>query len=402
SGFENDPIPELIELIATELNSSILAGRVPEGLKDLNLVQFYLALYDVVIPGMSESYFLNSMIGEAFQQAIPPEISSLSIEEILTMLIQPYGLNATSLFEQLFLLLSSFIPSELESEPMSVFIDTLNYQIDAILPAGYNELSMEELINFGTDIFVGDYLPQELHDLTVAEIISLGFDQLLFYYDNLILPQWNQIELMLQASSLVNYEIGLKLTIDNIGTSEPLFPDGPQGVDLDTTLYYTLDFENWVNISMLTMMLDTTGTDMVDSTTISMGMVSIFGPLNSLFNFITGETIIFDPSSYSNIDVAIMDQLMYSGGLIVARNIDWSDIETEITIETLTDPNCIDASIAWNSKGVLRSVSIDGSGDEAVTISLIEKKEIPGYGIPIIFGLMTLSLLGVIYHIKRK
>ncbi|MFX1363972.1 MAG: hypothetical protein ACFFCE_13660 [Promethearchaeota archaeon] len=411
SGFENDPITELIELIATELNTSILYGLVPEGLGDLTLSQFYLSLYDMYIPGMAESYFLNSMISESFQMIVPPEILGLSIEEIINMLLQPYGVvNASTLFEELFLFLNSSIPSEYQSEPMSVIIDMLKDMIDDSLDEEYRSLSLEELINTSSNMYVDLLLPPELQDYTLVEIISLGLDQLLFYYDNYVLLGWTQFKSQfLQPSGLLNYEIGIKLTIDNIGTSEPLFPDGPLGVDLDVSLYYSLDFENWVNASILTTMLDMmnpytweeTEEEMYETSQMSLLLISMF-PLNSLLGFLTGETIIFDPSSYSNIDAALLDQIMYSGGLIIARNFDMSEIQTEITIETLSDPNCVEASIAWNSKGVLSSASIDGSGDEALTINLIKSKEIPGYGIPIILGLMTLTIIGVIYHIKRK
>ncbi|MBA7712428.1 hypothetical protein ES703_121402 [subsurface metagenome] len=309
------------------------------------------------------------------------------------------GLNATFLFEQFFLGLNSTLPPGMESEPMSVVIDYLNFVINSTLinstlPDGYDSLPVATLLDIATDQFVYYGMPAELHGLTLVEIISLGIDNLIFLYDSQVLPLWGQTKLMLQASGLLNYEIGIKMTVDNIGIVESVFPGGPQGVNLDVTLYYSLDFENWVDLSLLFTGL-ATAQPMIE-------VIGIFGII-PLINFFAGETMVFDPSSYSDVDVAIMDQLMYSGGLIVANSYDWASIQTNFTVETALNPHCIEASIAWNSNGLLSTATIEASGDEVATIKLLGgKDEIPGYGIPIVFGLTTLTIIGVIIYIKRK
>ncbi len=394
TGWEDNPIPELIELMINELNSSVLFGLIPEGWEDLTLEQFYISLLEIVVPGIHESFMLNRMLSEAWQLTIPPEFSGLSIEALLNTIFEPMGLNATFIFEQVFLGLNSTLPHGMESENMSVVIDYLNTQINSTLPDGYDSLPVEELLTEFIDEFVYSVIPAELHGLTLVEIISLGIGNLIFLYDNQVLPGWGQTMLMLQSSGLLNYEIGIKMTVDNIGIVESVFPGGPQGVNLDVTLYYSLDFENWVDISLLF-----TGLATAQTMTEVIGIFSLI----PLLDFFSGETMVFDPSSYSDVDVAIMDQLMYSGGLIVANSYDWASIQTDFTVETALNPNCIEASIAWNSKGLLSTATIEASGDEVATIKLLGgRDEIPGYGIPIVFGLTTLTIIGVIIYIKRK
>ena len=201
--------------------------------------------------------------------------------------------------------------------------------------------------------------------------------------------------LIIQASGMLSYEIGIKMTIDNIGIIESVFPGGPEGVNLDVTLYYSLDFENWVDLSLLLAGLDTT----------FMTMPFGFMAAVTLIDFFSGKTMIFDPSSYSNVNIALMDQLMYSGGLIVANNYNWASIQTEITIDTINDPNCIAASIAWNGNGILTSATIKASGAAVASITLLGEEttpEIPGYEIPIILGISSVALIAIIYHLKRK
>jgi len=394
TGWEDNPIPELIELMINELNSSVLFGLIPEGWEDLTLEQFYISLLEIVVPGIHESFMLNRMLSEAWQLTIPSEFSGLSIEALLNTIFEPMGLNATFIFEQVFLGLNSTLPPGMESEPMSVVIDYLNSVINSTLPPGFDSLPVEDILDDFIDEFVYYFIPAELHGLTLVEIISLGIDNLIYLYDNQVLPLWGQIMSTLQASGLLSYEIGIKMTVDNIGIVESVFPGGPQGVNLDVTLYFSLDFENWEDLSLLF-----TGLATAQTMTEVIGIFSLI----PLLDFFSGETMVFDPSSYSDVDVAIMDQLMYSGGLIVANSYDWASIQTDFTVETALNPNCIEASIAWNSKGLLSTATIEASGDEVATIKLLGgRDEIPGYGIPIVFGLTTLTIIGVIIYIKRK
>lgn len=395
--FEDNPIPELYEMMINELNSFALFGLIPEGWEDLTLEQFYLSLFEIVVPGIPESFALNMMIREAMEGYLPPGLADLSVRELLNALYEPMGLNATYIFEQLFFDLNSSLPSGMESAPMTVVIDYLNFVINSTLSPGFDSLPVEELLDIATDQLVMMLaLPVELQGLTLVEIISLGFDQYILLYDSQVLPGWVQIKSMLQAAGLSSYEIGIKMTVDNIGIVESVFLGGPQGVNLNVTLYYSLDFENWVDLSLLF-------TGLVTAQMIEVEVIGIFGII-PLLDFFTGDTIVFDPSSYSNDDIAIMDQLMYSGGLIVANNYEWASIQTDFTIETVMDPHCIDASLAWNSKGLLSATTIEASGDEVATITLIggDEGEIPGYGIPIVFGLTTFTIIGVIIYMKRK
>lgn len=410
-GWEGNPIPGLLEIMVNELNSSVLFGFIPEGWENLTIEEIILISLEMNVPDVLESFMLNRMLSDALQVMFPPEFINLSMEEILTMQFDPLGLNATFLFEQFFLGINSTFPSGMESENVSVIIDFINTLLNSTLPEGYDSLSVATLLDIGIDEYLYLSIPPYLHNLTLKEIISVGLNQSILGYD-VIITEWEQILSTLQGSGLSGYEFGLNMTIDHIGTIESVFPGGPQGVNLNVSLYFSLDFEYWVDLSLMF-----TG---VDPLYFFMPFSLVVGPLIDL---LSGETMVFDPSSYSNIDTAIVDQIMYSGGLIVANNYDWASTQTDFTIETALDPNCIEASIAWNNNGILRSATINASGVEVASFTLIEEiippdlpdppdpldppdpvmpPEIPGYEVTILIGISSATLIAIIYHMKRK
>ena len=84
--FEDNPYPELIELMINEFNSSFLFGLIPEGWEDMSIEQFFLSIFEIVVPGIPESFMLNTMLSEAWPLIIPPGFSGLSMEELLNAL----------------------------------------------------------------------------------------------------------------------------------------------------------------------------------------------------------------------------------------------------------------------------------------------------------------------------
>jgi len=394
-GWGDNPFPGLIEMMVNELDSPFLFGLIPEGWEDQTLIELCLSLLEIVIPGIDESFMLNTWISEVWGDLIPPEFNGLTVMELLNKVFEPLSMNGTYLFESMFLGLNGTLPYGMESDSMSVVIDYYANLLNIILPVGYDSYTSAELIDIGTDFLVYYSIPSEFHELTLVEIISLGMDEAILAYDQ-YLVQWDQILLMLQGSGMSSYEIGIKMTIDNIGIIESVFPGGPEGVNLDVTLYYSFDMGNWTNLSLLMTDLDTTYMDLV---------FAIIATVPSL-DFVSGKTMIFDPSTYSNTDIALMDQLIYTGGLIVANNYNWATIQTAITIKTINDPNCVAASISWNGNGILTSATITASGVSVASITLLGQEdtspEIPGYEIPIILSISSIALVAIIYRLKRK
>jgi len=290
----------------------------------------------------------------------------------------------------LFFGLNQTMPGGMESESMATVLDFLNFAINSTLPLGYDSLSMTELLQFAIDELVIMTIPPEFWGLTIQEIVGLSITEALYYYDNMILPNWEQTYLYLQGSGLLNYEVGLRAVINNMGNEIESYPGGPRGVPIDMDIFYSLDFENWIDLATM------------------LGTSSSFSPLMlfSLLGFNLAYTpLIMDPSTYSSVQTALADQFMLTGPLIVANNYDWETIQTEMIIATILNPDCIGMSVEWNSKGVLQSADVQADGEAAVIISLIGdggEEEIPGYGFPIILGFTGLTIIAIILYGKRK
>ena len=124
-----------------------------------------------------------------------------------------------------------------------------------------------------------------------------------------------------------------------------------------------------------------------------------------LFNFTAYySSYIVDPSSYSDPTRALAEQGLLTGGLIVANNYDWQTVNTSFTFPVGINPNGFEGSAEWNSDGVLSHLSLDANGVNAITISFFEgiNEEIPGYEVGIILILAPITILSLIYYMKKK
>lgn len=400
--WEDNPLPELFQMVINELNSTIFYGLIPAGWEDLTLEELLETLMKKYAPAIWESVVLQSMlenfitIDTLMSLGLPPELLILTLSEFIDEFIATFPpeittLNATELFDMLFFGLNQTMPGGMESESMATVLDFLNFAINSTLPLGYDSLSMTELLQFAIDELVIMTIPPEFYNLTIQEIVALGITEALYMFDNQIIPYWDMLYLNLQGLGLLSYEVGLRTVIDHIGSEIQAYPDGPMGVPIDIDILYSLDFENWTDIST---MLDPGFS---------------YSPL-MLFSFIglnfDPNPLIMDPTTYSNVQTALIDQLLLAGPLIVANNYDWETIETETTIATTGNPDCIEMSVEWNSKGILKSAIIKADGDAAAIMTLIgaegDAEEIPGFEIPIILGFTGLTIIAIILYGKRK
>ncbi len=399
--WEDNPLPELFEMVINELNSTLFYGLIPVGWEDLTLEELLETLMIKYAPAIWESVVLQSMlenfltIENLMSLGLPPEMLVLTLSEFIDEFIATIPpeittLNATELFDMLFFGLNQTMPGGMESETMATVLDFLNFVINSTLPLGYDSLSMTELLQFAIDELVIMTIPPEFWGLTIQEIVGLSITEALYYYDNMILPNWEQTYLYLQGSGILSYEVGLRAVINNMGNEIESYPGGPRGVPIDMDIFYSLDFENWIDLATM------------------LGTSSSFSPLMlfSLLGFNLAYTpLIMDPSTYSSVQTALADQFMLTGPLIVANNYDWETIQTDMIIATILNPDCIGMSVEWNSKGVLQSADVQADGEAAVIISLIGdggEEEIPGYGFPIILGFTGLTIIAIILYGKRK
>lgn len=403
-GWETNPLPELFEMLINELNSTIFYGLIPAGWEELTLEELAENLLGVYAPGMWESIVLQMMLDNLMLIGLTPEmvdyISTYTLSDLLNELVASFPpeittLNATELFDMIFFGLNQTIPGGMESESMSNVIYFLNLQINSTLPLGYDSLSVAELLQFAIDEIVNMTIPLEFQGKTIQEIVDLSLTEVLNTFDNDIMPAWDAFYTEMDGLDLLSYEVGLRAVIDHVGSEIQPYTGGPVGVPIEMDLLYSLDFENWIEISELL----PPGYSLSPFTPLV--IFSLMG-----FTLDTVDPLIVDPSSYSDPQIALIDQLILSGPLIVANNYDWETIETETTIATTGNPDSIEISVAWNAKGVLQKAFIKADGDIAAIFTLSGEggvsEIIPGYGIPIIVGFIGLTIIAIILYGKRR
>ena len=403
TSWETNPLPELFEMLINELNSTIFYGLIPTGWEELTLEELLENLLGVYAPGIWESILFQMILDNFMLIGLTPEmvdyISTHTLSDLLNELVATFPpeitiLNATELFDMIFFGLNQTMPGGIESENMSAVIDFLNLAINSTLPLGYDSLSVAELLQFAINELVNMTIPLEFHGKTIQEIVDMYLTEALYTFDTQIMPLWDEFYMDMEGLDLLSYEVGLRAVIDHVGSEIQPYTGGPMGVPIDMELLYSLDFENWIDISEL----------------ISPGYsLSPFTPLKLFsligFNFDV-DPLIMDPSSYSDPQIALIDQFVLSGPFIIANNYDWETIETEITIATTGNPDSIEISLAWNVNGVLQKVYIKADGDIAAIITLSGEagvsEIVPGYGIPIIVGFTGLTIIAIILYGKRK
>ncbi|MFX1374581.1 MAG: hypothetical protein ACFFA0_02105 [Promethearchaeota archaeon] len=395
AGWEDDPLPELFAMLINELNSTIFYGLIPEEWEDFTLGELFDNVLMTYIPEVGESFVVHMMADSLFSMGLPPGFADLSLSELLDELIATLppeisGLNATVLFEQLFLSLNVTMPGGLESVNMSVAIDFLNMMINSTLPPGFDIANMTEILEFGINELVNVSIPMELQGLTIIEILDLSITEMLNMFDTEILPGWTETYTMLQAYGLLSYQVGLKVVINDIGSEIESYPGGPSGVPIDMDVFISLDFVNWMNLSAMIF----GDLDVIE--------VLAFFPIPLVGSPLITPLLV-DPSSYSIVDTALADQFMFTGALIVANNYDWSTIQTDMTIATAGNPDCIEMSVNWNSNGLLQSATVHSDGRVVVSLKLTGvEEEIPGFEIPVIFGVACFTIIAIIFYRRRK
>lgn len=415
SGWEECPVPELIKLAVNEFNSSILFGLVPTGWEDFTLKEVFEHMIQETVPELRESFITYMMINQMIEMMLmdfPSEVVDYSIDDLLPMVLPSNvtDLNLTSLRESIWYFVNSTMPLGWELYNISTLID---YQVAAIndtLPPGYDDVNASTLLKWSIDEMMknatSEVPPQPIPDgwenMTIQELFSTIIGEIEYQWTTIVLPQWESIK---QTSEFADYfpdKIGLRLTVDQIGSEVEAYVGGPKASPIEMTPYISLDMENWMTLE-----------DLISNLT---GSVSIaepeayninetyesYNPFDFLLNF-SFTPYIVDPSTYSEGQLALLDQVAFTGGFIIATNYDWENITTDTTIETQGNPDAFEFSAEWNEYGLLKQASLKADGKTAVFIKLFEEiAEIPGYEMTIFIIVIPVAIVGLIYYIRKK
>jgi len=386
-GWENETLSDLIQ--------EILLIVVPEGFSFNfyveNIVDYLLPLF---IPETILQYSIEDLI--AF---IPSEILNLNFSGIINQILSIFSLEHFLLYsiDDLFADLPpeilqytiddlfALFPPEILNLNISAATDNLTLFLDTIMPAGWDSLSLSSLIGVSTDMvigmlnpvlatmnisaiidllinnfvepmlsaYIGPLLPLGWESLTILELIQYYMNNLLIFWDSMVVPQWNSLRTLIETVGFFSNEIGLKARVENIENEVSLSPGGPKGVPINLTLLISLDMVDWIPISTI---VDSFGIDL---------------------SFFTTLPMLVDPSTYANDLIAFIDQMPFTGGLIIAKNYGLTSLSQNIAIPVAGDPNGIVISVEWNNKGLLKSATIEASGKTAFSLELEIEPEPP-------------------------
>ncbi len=395
-GWEDNPFQDLYAMLMNEINSTINYGLIPANWEELSMIDFYKAMV-ASVPLIGESFAVHMMLESMVPSFLPIEIQSITMGELFDNVTALFGMpimNATTLFNELFLGLNQTMPGGMESELMADVLDFFGEMANSTMPSGYGALNASELLKYGSEALVNmTGMPQSLQILTLTGWLDYGFTEALTLLDTMIIPEWDTMYLTFQAMGMLSYEAGLRVKVISIGTEVAAFPGGPMGVPIGMNLSFSLDFETWESMSSIT------GLSLSTITTLpSDGFF-----MNSFFPVLTLPTYIVDPSTYSIAPLALLDQFILSGTLIVANNYDWNAVQTDLTFATTQNPTAIVLSVEWNANGILERADIKAGGLVVAEITLIGAEgEIPGYEIPLILGFAGFTVIAIILYGKKK
>ncbi|MHA2268141.1 MAG: hypothetical protein ACXAB8_10120 [Promethearchaeota archaeon] len=394
--FDN-PLPELFKLAINELNSTILFGLIPAGWEAMTIGDLIETIMKANTPPLAESMVVNMMIDTLLSLGIPTDMIDDTISDLIDQLMAMVpAINATDLFDSILFGMNTTMPG-IESETMANVLDEFGDIANSTMPAGYGALNASTLLEtvIENDL-IGIIYPPEFAGMTYIELLNMSYTQAIDALNTVIIPEWINMYAGLQGMGMTSYEVGLRVKINTIGTEIEAYPGGPRGVPISMNYSVSMDMVEWMDISTLTGIPGGFGV-----TTIPF---MFFGTMNGAWSTpFSVSPYIVDPSTYSIVQTALADQMIFTNALVVANNYDWASINPEMVIPTTGNADAIVMSAAWNTKGVLSSASVKTDGLVVASITLVGAEgEIPGYETLIIVGVASISLIAIIYTMKRK
>lgn len=414
-GWEDQPIPYLIELALNEFNSSILFGLLPEGWETMTLESFFITIIEESFPEATESFLtylmMEQLLGELFMK-LPPGADSEYISDLIPYILPPEALdmNMTYLLGGLWNALNSSAGEGWDSANITSIID---HQTDWIntnltsMDSGLDGANVTSIIKWGINELIHNAtlsppppLPLGWENMTIPEFINSIIEQGKTQFTANVLSGWdNMMDTLDTLGATIPTTYGIKIAVDHIGTEVESPLGGQKGTPIDMTLFISIDMETWTSFEELIANITETTSDL--STAEEEGNDILSMPLDFLLNFSLSGYIV-DPSTYSDPKIALLDQAALTQGLILASNYNWTLIETSSTIAVDGNADAFEVSAEWGENGVLSQAYLNSDGVTALTINLVEGEEIPGYEITTLIIIIPLTVVGIIYYIRKR
>ncbi len=409
-GWEDQPIPFMLNLALSELNDTLLMGILPSGWYDMTLQEFFETLLIESFPSATESFLTYLMMDQLLSTAymmLPPGADTYTIGEFLPLMIpsEIWNANLSYMLDGLWYMINSTSPSGWDSLPISNYIDTLadylNYSLTSIDPSLEGATALE-ILEWGIDMglyYMNQSMPTGMFPtdwmtMTIQELLNYELEQAKTLWTTMVLPEWESLMSTVETMGGFPSTIGVKIAIDQINPEIESTLGGQRATPIDMTLFISVDMETWTSLDDLFSGSGSLSLSDSNSTTTII--------MQTLLNFTTNGYIV-DPSTYSDQKIALLDQVVFTQGLIVANNYNWETITTEATIATTGHPEAIEVSANWNTIGLLNQASLSSDGVVAVSINLVTAGgEIPGYEIATLLVVFPLTVIGIIYYIRKR
>ena len=413
-GWEDHPIQHLIPLAINEFNNTILFGLIPDVWEQLTLDIFFESIITEAFPLATESFLTYLMMDQLLSTLYMefPGSEGQVIKDLFPFMMPPvvFNTNLSTILDGLWYGINNTSPPGWESDSI---IELLDYQADwmndnlTLMDPMLDGANMSAILKWGIDMMMyyanysmpPDMFPPNWVNMTIQELAIFLVEQGKTQFTTSVLPQWDAMyETIDTLGATIPTTLGIKVAIDNIGAEATSTLGGQRATEIEMTLFISIDMQTWMDFE-----------ELIGNLTSTLSLADpppeeefYIVPLAFLLN-LTMEGYIVDPSSYSDPKIALLDQAVFTQCLIVATNYDWSTITTEATISAGGITDAFELSASWNSLGLLSKASLSSEGVTAISISLVTDDEIiPGYEITTLMIVMPLTVIGIIYYIRKR
>jgi len=414
-GWEDQPIPFMLEFTLNELNDTLLMGILPSGWNDMTLQEFFETIIIESFPVATESFLTYILMDQLLSTAymtLPAGADAYTIDEFFPLIIpsEIWNANLSYMLDGLWYMIDNKSSPGWDSEPISSFIDILadflNYNLTSIDPI-LEGATASEILEWGIDM--GLYymnqsmmptgmFPTDWMNMTIQELLNYELEQAKTLWTTFVLPEWDAWKETVGKMGGLPTTIGIKVAIDQINPEIQSTLGGQRATPIDMMISISLDMETWIALNDFVSGFSTLS--LSDPFYTETSTVTII--LQTILNF-TAQGYIVDPSTYSNQKMALYDQFVFTQGLIVANNYNWETITTEATIATTGHPDAYEVSANWNGNGLLNQARLSSDGVVAISINLyFGEGEIPGYEIVTLLIVLPSTIVGIIYYIRKR
>ncbi len=396
------------------LNKTIFFGNIETLWQDLN----YSTFISYIIPGI-ESDLIDFLLYIAYRtQGIP--LFNWSMSEALAMLNATGPIDMGWTFKDLLRKgmdqfnstmaenVSNFIPSTWETDNVSSLFEHMLEKVNQSFVPGLLDLNISYFLDEMKSFINISLYNMSLHEVPFGDLVdtlilnaTMGFNNTIMNASGLIheIPDWDNLSLNQlidefwgiledyygsyvtnagESSPLYGFLNGMKFkfVIDHIGSEEIVLP-GVHGVQINFTMYSDLGTGSFAEVDK-----------------------NEFLPMEIPW-------IILNPADYNTPIYGLADQAMHSMLFFIGSNFPTEAIDFKHMEFDLPDPfSDVIFDLNWDNKGMLASASLSYGTQTVLSISQTtdgtDGDEIPGFEIPIILGLSTSTIIGIIYIVNKK